>query len=122
ATERMEPPAVARGAKAKVQSAVVHHASGDRTLLFQCNPFDHFSIEDLPLADRTGPTVNWTHGTALDLDSDGNLVVSFRSLNEITKIDTRTGAVLWRMGGIKNEFTFLDTPLPAFAHQHGLRD
>src|SRR5256712_2744628 len=108
-------------ANAKVAGTVVQHVSGDGTLLFQWNPFDHFSIEDLPLADRTGPTVNWTHGNALDLDTDGNLVVSFRSLNEITKIDTRTGAVLWRMGRRKNKVTFLDTPLPAVPHQHGLR-
>jgi len=108
-------------ANAQVTGTVVQHVSGDGTLLFQWSPFDHFSIEDLPLADRTGPTVNWTHGNALDLDIDGNLVVSFRSLSEITKIDTRTGAVLWRMGGLQNEFAFLDTPLPAFARQHGLR-
>jgi len=120
-TRTMDLSGVGGVANAKVTGTVVQHVSGDGTLLFQWNPFDHFSIEDLPLADRTGPTVNWTHGNALDLDTDGNLVVSFRSLNEITKIDTRTGAVLWRMGGLKNEFTFLDTPLPAFAHQHGLR-
>src|SRR5438094_1277419 len=120
-TRTMDLSGVGGVANAKVTGTVVQHVSGDGTLLFQWNPFDHFSIEDLPLADRTGPTVNWTHGNALDLDTDGNLVVSFRSLNEITKIDTRTGAVLWRMGGLKNEFTFLDTPLPAFARQHGLR-
>jgi hypothetical protein len=25
------------------------------------------------------------------------------------------------MGGIRNQLTFLDTPMPAFAHQHGVR-
>jgi hypothetical protein len=25
------------------------------------------------------------------------------------------------MGGRRNQFTFLDTPVPAFAHQHGVR-
>ena len=69
---------------------------------------------------RSGPTVNWTHGNALDLDADGNLLVSFRSLSEITKIDTRTGEVLWRMGGLRNQFTFPDSG-PPFLRQHGVR-
>jgi hypothetical protein len=108
-------------ADARVTGTVVQHVSGTGTLLFQWNPFDHFAITDLPLADRTGSNVNWTHGNALDLDTDGNVVVSFRSLDEITKIDTRTGALVWRMGGLGNQFTFEGTPMPAFARQHGLR-
>lgn len=108
-------------AAARVTGTVVQHVSAAGTLLFEWNPFDHFAITDLDSASRAGENVNWTHGNALDLDSDGNLVVSFRSLNELTKIDTRTGAVLWRMGGLKNEFAFLDTPVPPFARQHGLR-
>jgi len=90
-------------------------------LLFRWSPFDHFDITDLDPASRTGANVNWTHGNSLDLDSDGNLIVSFRSLSEITKIDTRTGAVLWRMGGLKNQFTFQDAGALAFSFQHGVR-
>ena len=65
--------------------------------------------------------MNWTHGNALDLDAEGNLLVSFRSLSEITKIDTRTGEIRWRMGGSRNQFTFQNVTAPAFAGQHGLR-
>ena len=106
---------------AKVTGTGVQHLSAAGALLFQWRPFDHFQITDLDLAERTGPNVNWTHGNALDLDTDGNLLVSFRSLSEITKIDTRTGAVAWRMGGLRNQFTFQDAPTPGFSRQHGLR-
>jgi hypothetical protein len=108
-------------ASARVTGTVVQHLSAAGELLFEWNAFDHFQITDLAAADRGGATVNWTHGNALDLDYDGNLVVSFRSLSEITKIDVRTGAVMWRMGGLRNEFTFQDAPSPAFLHQHGVR-
>src|SRR3989441_3473004 len=108
-------------ANAQVTGTVVQHVSSVGELLFQWNPFDHFEITDLAPASRTGPSVNWMHGNSLDLDSDGNLIVSFRSLSEITKIDTRTGAVLWRMGGLKNQFTFQDAGAPAFSFQHGVR-
>jgi hypothetical protein len=65
--------------------------------------------------------VNWTHGNAIDLDSRGFLLVSFRSLSEVTRIEVATGAVTWRMGGRANQFTFLGTPVPAFTSQHGVR-
>ena len=108
-------------AEARVMGTVVQHVGGDGALRFEWSPFDHFLITDLEPAARTGEAVNWTHGNALDLDADGNLLVSFRSLGEITKIDASTGSILWRMGGRRNEFTFVDTPLPAFSRQHGLR-
>lgn len=108
-------------AGARVTGTVVQHVGPDGVLLFEWNPFDHFAITDVEPAERTGANVNWMHGNAIDLDVDGNLLASFRNLGEITKIDTRTGAVIWRMGGRRNQFTFLDTPMPAFAHQHGVR-
>lgn len=108
-------------ANAQVTGTDVQHVTAAGGLLFQWSPFDHFEITDLDSASRAGPSVNWTHGNSLDLDTDGNLIVSFRSLSEITKIDTRTGAVLWRMGGLRNQFAFLDAPTPAFARQHGVR-
>jgi hypothetical protein len=108
-------------AEARVTGTVVQHIGADGALLFDWNPFDHFAITDLEQAERAGASVNWMHGNAIDLDTDGNLIASFRSLGEITKIGTRTGAVIWRMGGRRNQFTFLDTPMPAFARQHGAR-
>lgn len=107
-------------AGAKVTGTVVQHIDSAGNPVFDWSPFDHFEITDLDLELRTGPLVNWTHGNALDLDADGNLVVSFRSLSEITKIDTRTGDVLWRMGGVRNEFAFPDLA-PPFLRQHGVR-
>jgi len=108
-------------AGAQVTGTVVQHLSGNGSLLFQWSPFDHFAITDLAAADRVGLNVNWTHGNALDIAPDGNLLVSFRSLNEITKIDVASGDVLWRLGGLRNEFTFADSSQPKFVHQHGLR-
>jgi hypothetical protein len=107
-------------AEAKVTGTVVQHLDPAGSLIFEWSPFDHFEITDVDLEFRSGPFVNWTHGNALDLDPDGNLVVSFRSLSEITKIDTKTGAVLWRMGGLRNQFAFPDSG-PPFLRQHGVR-
>jgi len=117
---RMDLSAVGGRSDAAVTGTTVQHL-GPAGLLFEWSPFDHFDITDLDPADRSGPSVNWTHGNAIDLDGDGNLLVSFRNLNEITKINTRNGAVLWRMGGRGNQFAFENSAEPAFLRQHGLR-
>lgn len=108
-------------AEARVTGTAIQRVDASGALLFQWSPFDHFAITDLNPAALTVPNVNWTHGNALDFDTDGHLLVSFRSLNEITKIDRESGGVLWRMGGLRNGFDFLDTATPGFVWQHGLR-
>jgi hypothetical protein len=113
--------AVGGRAAASVTGTVVQHMSAAGTLLFEWNPFDHFLITDLDSVSYAGANVNWTHGNAFDLDTDGNLLVSFRSLNEISKIDATTGTVLWRMGGLRNQFTFAGAPEPGFSRQHNVR-
>jgi hypothetical protein len=120
-TRTMDLTSVGGVAAAHVTGTVIQHLAASGAPLFQWSPFEHFAITDLEPAERTGADVNWTHGNALDMDVDGNLIVSFRNLSELTKIDVRSGSVMWRMGGRRNQFTFLDAGTPAFSHQHGVR-
>jgi hypothetical protein len=120
-TRTMDLTALGGVATARVTATVVQHISNTGSLLFYWSPFDHFEITDLAPGDRMGATVNWTHGNAIDRDTDGSILVSFRSLGEVTKIDARTGVAIYRLGGRRNQFTFLGTPMPAFARQHGVR-
>jgi hypothetical protein len=106
---------------ALVTGTVFQHVSATGALLFEWSTFDHFELLDLPPGERSGQTVNWTHGNALDLDAEGHLLVSFRNLSEITRINTQTGQVLWRMGGTRNQFAITGTPTPPFSRQHGVR-
>jgi hypothetical protein len=120
-TRAMDLTAVGGVARALVTGTVVQHVSADGALRFSWNPFDHFAIADVDPSERSGSLVNWTHGNAIDLDADGNVIVSFRNLGEVTKIDRRSGQVIWRLGGRRNEFAFIDSPAPSFAGQHSAR-
>jgi len=108
---------------ARVLGTGVQHRSAAGDVLFTWSAFDHLAIElnVLDPADRDAPVINWTHGNALDLDGDANLLVSFRNLSEVVKLDTRTGDVIWRLGGTHNAFTFENVDGTPFVHQHGLR-
>ena len=52
-----------------------------------------------------GRNANWDffHINSVDLDSDGNLLISSRSTHTVYKID-RSGKIIWRLGGKRNEF------------------
>ena len=68
----------------------------------------------------TADEIDYVHGNAIELDSDGNWLVSSRHMDEITKIDRTTGDIVWRLGGKNNEFTLLGDTL-WFSHQHAIR-
>jgi arylsulfotransferase ASST len=108
-------------AGARVTGTSIQHLDKSGNVIFSWSPFDHFDITDGEQADRKGTNVNWTHGNAIDFDLDGNLLVSFRNLNEITKIDVATGAIIWRLGGRRNQFAFVNASAPAFLGQHSVR-
>ncbi len=100
---------------------VIQHVSEAGVLLFEWDSFDHFDISDNPLSNvANATTINVTHGNALAIDSNGNLLVSFRELDEITKINGTSGGVAWRLGGLANQFTFLNDSKGRFDRQHGL--
>jgi hypothetical protein len=82
---------------------------------------DHLGISEIdPSIPLNTPIVDWTHGNAIEVDNDSNYLVSFRNLSEVTKINSRTGEVIWRWGGLKNEFQFIGDTLK-FAFQHAVR-
>lgn len=105
---------------ARVTGQALQHVSASGELLFHWTPFDHFLVSDADPSFRLGATVNWTHANSLDRDGDGNIVVSFRNLDEITKIDATSGVVRWRLGGRRNQLSFA-AGTRAFSGQHSVR-
>ncbi|MCB0712736.1 MAG: aryl-sulfate sulfotransferase [Ignavibacteriae bacterium] len=61
------------------------------------------------------------HLNAIDRDSDGNLLLSLRNASQVVKVNSQTGEIVWRLGGKRSDFTFVDDPLNGFARQHGIR-
>lgn len=72
-----------------------------------------------------GASIDFSHSNSLELDSDGNLLLSSRHLDEVTEIDRQSGAIIWRLDGKGNQLTLSVAPGltgPAeFYHQHDAR-
>ena len=106
---------------AQVLGNVIQEVDSLGRVLFFWDAFDHFSITDIdPAIPLTSPRIDWNHANALEIDQDGNYLVSLRSFSEIAKIDSRIGTALWRLGGTRNEFQFA-SDTERFSFQHGVR-
>ena len=93
----------------------------DGNLIFEWDAIDHYKITDVDsYVDLTQPTIDFTHFNSAEIDSDGNLLISARNLDEITKVDRNTGEIIWRWGGKNNQFKFINDDL-GFSRQHDIR-
>jgi hypothetical protein len=105
---------------ALVTGLILQELDEDKNVVFQWRSWDHFQITDCLGIDLTRANIDYVHGNAIELDADGNLLLSSRDMSEITKIDRITGATIWRWGGIHNQFTFVGDTLQ-FSYQHAIR-
>ncbi len=91
----------------------------NKNLVFEWRSYDHVTLletnQNLHLN-----VVDVTHTNSLEQDSDGNIIASHRHLSQVMKIDRSTGAVIWRLGGQMNEFTFTNDS-EQFSYQHDAR-
>lgn len=104
---------------ATVEGYVIQEFDENDSLVFEWNSFEYFLIQDAVHEDLTGAYVNPVHMNAIEPDNDGNILVSSRSLSEITKINRQTGEIIWRLGGVRNQFNFINDS--GFSYQHDIR-
>jgi hypothetical protein len=110
---------------ATVIGLVIQELDENKNVVFQWRSWDHFKITDATYdIDLTASVIDYVHGNAIEVDYDGNLLISSRHLDEITKISRQTGSIIWRLGGKQcknNQFTYINDPLTGFSHQHDIR-
>ena len=91
-------------------------ASGNKVFEWRSN--DHLPFSDAQ--DQFLASQDYLHTNAIEIDHDGNLLLSHRHFNEVTKIDRKTGATIWRLGGKGNQFA-LTNSTRWFSYQHDIR-
>jgi hypothetical protein len=80
------------------------------------------SLDHIPISESYWPrTVDWdyVHLNSIAVDRDQNLLVSSRNTHTIYKLDRSTGAIIWRLGGKRSDFSFGTEA--DFAWQHDAR-
>lgn len=114
---------IAGSPNAEVIGSVIQEFDQNKNLVFEWRAHDHFDFADVNEVWLKSPSnVDWTHSNAIEPDTDGNILLSSRHFNEITKINKQTGDIIWRMGGKKNQFTFIDDNISNDLHFSGQHD
>lgn len=105
---------------ATVVGLIIQEVDPNNNVVFQWRSWDHFAITDAWHQNMDSSYIDCVHGNAIEIDTDSNLIISSRHLDEITKINRTTGDIMWRFGGKNNQFTFLGDTLK-FTYQHAIR-
>ena len=92
----------------------------NHNVVFEWNCWDNFDIKDAVHEDLRANTIDYIHMNSISIDYDSNIVISSRHLSEVTKINSKTGKIMWRLGGEKNQFTFVND-LYGISYQHDAR-
>jgi hypothetical protein len=85
-------------------------------------------MSNFDLTDPNNTAVDYAHLNSVEQDTDGNIIASFRAMDDIVKINrngkgNNNGKIIWRWGGKDstiNYFTFVGDTLP-FSAQHDVR-
>jgi Arylsulfotransferase (ASST) len=90
-------------------------------VLFEWHSLDHIPVTDSYDRPPWLGTLPWdyVHINSIQQDDDGNLIVSVRHTSAAYKIDHRTGAIIWALGGKHSSFKM--GPGARFAFQHDVR-
>ena len=108
---------------ATVVGTVIQELDESGQLFFQWRSLDDTSTVQITDAgddiDLTTADVDYVHANSIEVDLDGNLILSCRHLNQIFKINKTTGHVMWKFGGRSSDFQ-CDDPIP-LSGQHDAR-
>ena len=87
-------------------------------VLFEWHSLDHVGVDESHVAPPEDPdfVYDYFHINSIDVDRDGNLLVSSRHTWTVYKIDRKNGEVLWRLGGKRSDFEMGEGTTTAFQH------
>lgn len=113
---------------ALVAAAVIQELDAQRNVVWQWRTWDHYNFATYYAPEFTNPNFlalarnpvmdSW-HISSVVLDTDGNLIIANYPV-DVQKINRQTGAVMWRLGGFGDQFSFVgESPAVAVTHFGG---
>jgi hypothetical protein len=120
------------GKNESIYECGVQEITPDGQLVWHWSASEHFdpakdSTWPVTIAVDGGTIIDTYHCNSIDVDADGNLLVSARHMDSIFLISRATGQVIWKMGGStysRDDAGFIavrSDPLTAFYRQHDVR-
>jgi hypothetical protein len=84
----------------------------DGRTVWEWRAWEHMDPEEFPITSPSDSRSEWTHANGIAELPDGNMLVSFRNISTIVRINRRSGAIDWKMGPPPLSGQHAPTPLP----------
>jgi Arylsulfotransferase (ASST) len=82
----------------KIWADFIVEATTDGTVVWEWRTWEHLDPEKDGLTAVQDERTEWTHANSVFEEPDGTLLVSFRNISKIIRIDRRTGEIIWALG------------------------
>jgi hypothetical protein len=86
---------------------------------WEWHSLDHVGVMESETSPPTGSAWDWFHLNSIDPEPDGNILISARNTWTAYQIQSGTGRILWRLGGLDSSFAM--GPGTRTAWQHDAR-
>lgn len=80
--------------------------------------FYGMSVDYNDFMNNTGTySADYMHANSIDIDStDGNLIISFRNIDSVIKLNKDDGRIMWILGGLGDNFSLTEDQKPSRQH------
>lgn len=105
-------------APTKVRYGVIQELDSLKNLVYEWSTENDFEPEMAdPFYLKDTQHIDLTHFNSVDVDGEGNLLISARYYNEVFKVRRSDGKIIWHLGGRYNNVKLANNNLP-FYGQH----
>lgn len=100
------------GRNGRIQADTVVELTTDGRTVWEWRSWEHLDPAKDVITAIQDPRSDWTWANAVIELPDGNLLVSFRNISTVVKIERQTGEILWKLGAPPLSGQHAPTPLP----------
>jgi hypothetical protein len=80
--------------------------------VWEWRAWEHMDPAAYPITSPSDTRSEWTHGNGIAELPDGNILLSFRQISTVVRINRQTGAIDWKLGAPPLSGQHAPTPLP----------
>jgi len=84
----------------------------DGKTVWEWRAWEHMEPEAYPLTSPSDARTEWTHGNGFAELPDGDILLSFRNISTVVRINRKTGAIEWTLGAPPLSGQHAPVPLP----------
>jgi len=116
------PPAIARRVRGglagseqpggAINSDYLLERTPDGRTVWEWKAWEHMEPEEYPITAPSDSRTEWTHGNGIAELPDGNILLSFRQISTLIRINRRTGNIDWKLGAPPLSGQHAPVPLP----------